>query len=199
MQKEALVVTTAAAVTWRLASDEAPYLLGDDVAPPPLAFVRVGPVTDFAERLRQAAGVPAAEVTVLQDTRYTMKGSATQGALLPADPPPRPDLRDRFSHLRPQGDRGAVRRDAVTPKTEEETSSEGSSLAETQERKGLRAFRVIQDTGFRPGGAAAPVVTHAYLDTEEEDAFAQELVAVGGRTCFVHGRCRTELDVRVVA
>jgi hypothetical protein len=319
MQKEALVATGAGGPVWRLASDEGPYLLGDDVAPPPLAFVSVGLVTDFAEAIRRAAGAPAAGVRLVQDTRYTMKGSTTQGTLragalpvelrvdadlpghlvqqavraapsyglvrpalgsrfslvhngrslpvervLPADGPAPDDPRELFPHTRPARDPRVIQRDGQTPKTEEDTRYEGSSLAETQDRtlhlqtlcagdanglwrvehrmynprgtifhfvcdptgerapaplaylsagiafcfmtqlaryarilrKRLLDFAVVQDTAFCAGDYAAPVVTHVYLDTEEDDAFAQELVAAGERTCFVHALCRTELDVR---
>lgn len=321
MQKEALVVTRPSGPVWRLASDEGPYLLGDDVAPPPLAFVSAGLVADFAEAVRRAAGTPATAVRAVQDTRYTMKGSATQGTLragalpvelrvevdlpalqveqavrdapgyglvrprlasrfslvhngrrlpvdrvLPAESPPPRDPRDLFPRVKPAGDPGAVQRNGPSPLTEEDTSYAGSSLAETQDRtlhlqavctgtaeglwrvehrmynprgtifhflcdpagerapeplallsagiafcfmtqlaryarilrRRLKAFAVVQDTVFRPGGDADPVVTHVYLDTEEDDAFAQELVAAGERTCFLHALCRTELDVRLL-
>jgi hypothetical protein len=65
-------------------------------------------------------------------------------------------------------------------------------------RRPLGAAAVVQDTVFRAGADADPVVTHVYLDTGEDDAFAQELVAAGERTCFLHALCRWELDVRVV-
>lgn len=320
MQKEALVMTTPRGAVWRLASDEGPYLMGDDVAPPPLAFVSVGLVAGFAEAVRGAAGVPATEVRVVQDTRYTMKGSAVQGTLhagalpvelqveadvpapvveravrtapayglvhprlvsrfslthngrrlavsrvLPAESEAPEDPQVLFARARADGDPGAVRRNGPTPRTEEDTSFEGSSLAETQDRtlhlqavcegtpeglwriehrmynprgtifqllcdptgqrapeplaylstgiafcfmtqlaryarilrKGLQAFRVVQDTEFQTAGPAAPVVTHVYLDTEEDDVFAEDLVAAGERTCFLHALCRTELDVRI--
>ncbi|MDR7439511.1 MAG: hypothetical protein QN181_06415 [Armatimonadota bacterium] len=83
MQKEALVAMSATRTVWRLSSDEGSYLLGDDVVPPPLAFMSVGLVTDFAEALRQArpAEIRPDGVRLVLDTRYTMKGSATQGIL----------------------------------------------------------------------------------------------------------------------
>lgn len=320
MQKEALVARSATGTLWRLASDEGPYLLGDDVAPPPLAFMSVGLCTASAEAVCAHAGVPKERVRMSQHTRYTMKGSAAQGTLrggalpvelhpdvdvppgevaeavrssplyglvrpglashfslthngrtvdvrgvLPAGVPPPPDPRDAFQGLQPAADPQAVERDGPTPQTEEDTSSAGSSLAETQDRtlhleavcwgtpqglwrvehrmynprgtifrfacdpqglrapdplsyasvgiafcfmtqlarysrilrKGLRGLAVVQDTVFRAGGPADPVVTHVYVDTGEDDSFAQELVAAGERTCFLHALCRTELDVRI--
>jgi len=66
-------------------------------------------------------------------------------------------------------------------------------------RRGLQGLAVVQDTGFRPGGSADPVVTHVDLETAEDDAFAQQLVAAGERTCFLHALCRTALEVEVQA
>ncbi len=314
MQKEALVAGPSH--VWRLASDEGPYLLGDDVAPPPLAFFSVGLVAGFAEAVHERARVAREDVRLVQDTRYTMKGSATQGTLaagalpvelrsevdlpgareavgtapayalvrtrlrsrfslvhngrrlevdgvLPAHGAPPGDPRGLFALALPEKDPQAVQRDGLSPATPEDTSYRGSSFAETQDRtvhlqavcqgtpeglwrvehrmfnprgtvfhfrcdptgrrapeplaylsagiafcfmtqlaryarilrKGLRAFAVVQDTRFG-GSSWDPVVTHVYLDTEEEDAFAQELLAAGERTCFLHALCRTELDVR---
>ncbi|MDR7415832.1 MAG: OsmC family protein [Armatimonadota bacterium] len=323
MQKEALVATGASQAIWRLASDEGPYLLGDDVAPPPLAFFSVGLVTDFAEALQRGADSMEGAWTAVRiqlDTRYTMKGSASQGTLragalspelsvegdlpeeriqeavrtasayglvrsglvsrfslvhngrplkvlrvMPADTSVPADPDRLFDQAAPAEAPGVVERDGPTPKTEEDTSYQGSSLAETQDRtlhlqaictrtpeglwhveqrmynprgtifrflcdpsglrapdplaylsagiafcfmtqlarfakirrKALRACRVVQDTGFRAGGDADPVVTHVFLDTDEDDAFAEEILAMGEQTCFLHALCRTELDVRI--
>jgi len=51
MQKEALVTSSLTGTTWRLASDEGPYLDGDDVAPCPLAFMTTGMVSAFANEV----------------------------------------------------------------------------------------------------------------------------------------------------
>ncbi|MCS7172362.1 MAG: OsmC family protein [Armatimonadetes bacterium] len=151
----------------------------------------------------------------------------------PADTPIPPDPHPFFDGLLPVEDPGAVERNGPTPRTEEDTSHPGSSLAETQDRtlhlqaicvqtseglwhveqrmynprgtifrflcdpsgirapdpltylsagiafcfmtqlarfarirrKDLRACRVAQDTGFRMGGDAEPVVTHVFLET----------------------------------
>lgn len=323
MQKEALVAVGTTQAIWRLASDEGPYLLGDDVAPPPLAFFSVGLVADLAEALRQAAGPVEGARTparIQLDTRYTMKGSASQGTLragalppelsvegdlpedqireavrsapayglvrselvsrfslvhnnrplqilrgTPADAPVPPDPYRLFDQAAPAEALGVVERGGPTPKTEEDTSYPGSSLAETQDRilhlqgvctrtpeglwhveqrmynprgtifrflcdpsglrapaplaylsagiafcfmtqlarfarirrRSLRAVRVVQDTGFRAGEDADPVVTHVFLDTDEDDPFAEELLAMGEQTCFLHALCRTALDVRI--
>jgi hypothetical protein len=65
--------------------------------------------------------------------------------------------------------------------------------------KQLGGYRVVQDTAFA-GGHAAPVKTHVYLDTPEDETFSREVLDVGERTCFLHALCRTELvtHVRVV-
>ncbi len=81
MQKEALIANSSTGAVWRLASDEGPYLLGDDVAPPPLAFMSVGLCSSFAEAFREHTGTSQERVRLVQHTRYTMRGSATQGTL----------------------------------------------------------------------------------------------------------------------
>jgi uncharacterized OsmC-like protein len=63
-------------------------------------------------------------------------------------------------------------------------------------RRQLHGCRVVQDTVFRTGAAADPVVTHMYLETED-DEFARTLLAMGEQTCFVHALCRSEMDVQV--
>lgn len=67
-------------------------------------------------------------------------------------------------------------------------------------KKRLDGYRVVQDMHFSRGrsgepGAAAPVETHVYLDTAEDAAFAQKILDMGERTCFLHATCRTDLDV----
>jgi hypothetical protein len=185
--------------------------------------------------------------------------------VLAAESTPPPDPWSSFKELWPVGDPEAIQRDGPTPQTEEDTSSPGSSLAESQDRtlhleavcwgkpdglwlvehrmynprgtifrfmcdpqgrrapdplsyasagiafcfmtqvaryarilrRGLQGLAVVQETGFRPGGSADPVVTHVYLGTAEDNPFAQELVAAGERTCFLHALCRTALEVQV--
>ncbi|MCS7235548.1 MAG: hypothetical protein RMM30_06175 [Armatimonadota bacterium] len=207
---------------------------------PPAAFVSVELVVDFAGATRRTAGWPGGGEQLVQDARYTMKGSAAPATLhagtlpvesrveadlptgqvegavraapahglvrprgsrrfspvhngrplrpdrvLPADAPP-PHPRDLFARGNMAGDPGAVHRDGPSPQTHQDTSYDRSSLADSQ------------DTVFRAGADADPVVAHVYLDGEEDDAFAQELVAAGERTCFLHALSRSDLDVRLV-
>jgi uncharacterized OsmC-like protein len=97
MQKEALVHTGAtgaagASTTWRLTSDEGPYLNGTDLAPFPLAFFTSGMVMSFASNLRaiaQSQGVKLGNLQCTLDNFYTMEGSALRGTMtgsaLPAE------------------------------------------------------------------------------------------------------------------
>lgn len=73
-------------------------------------------------------------------------------------------------------------------------------------RKELRQYGIIQDTHFSPGGAsggtgqagaAAPVETHVYLQTGEDDDFARTLLDMAEQTCFLHALCKTDLKPRV--
>lgn len=93
MQKEALVSQIApAGPTWRLASDEGPYLNGSDLAPFPLGFFAAGlQFTLLTELVRHAhrEGIGIGALSAVQDTRYTMAGSAIRGDMtggaLPVD------------------------------------------------------------------------------------------------------------------
>lgn len=56
MQKEALIYNGATGNTWRMVSDEGPYLNGTDLAPFPLAFFATGmALSSVNEMLRHAA------------------------------------------------------------------------------------------------------------------------------------------------
>lgn len=70
----------------------------------------------------------------------------------------------------------------------------------------LREYQIVQDTHFSPGGAsggtgqagtAAPVETHVYLETGEDDDFARNILAMAEQTCFLHALCKTDLKIRV--
>ena len=77
-QKEALVRSAATGLTWRLVSDEGPYLNGHDAAPCPLAFLSVGMVASFMNEIQALArirGVEIRKLKLIQDNYYTMKGS----------------------------------------------------------------------------------------------------------------------------
>jgi organic hydroperoxide reductase OsmC/OhrA len=92
MQKEALIGSSATGAIWRLASDEGAYLMGEDIAPCPLAFMTTGMVASFMEELLVVAGqrgIPLGKVRLIQDNYYTMEGSALRGTMaggaLPVD------------------------------------------------------------------------------------------------------------------
>lgn len=77
-QKEALVHSAKTGNTWRLVSDEGPYLNGHDAAPCPLAFLSTGMVASFMNEilaLAELKGVEIRKLKLIQDNYYTMKGS----------------------------------------------------------------------------------------------------------------------------
>jgi len=77
-QKEALVRSARTGLTWRVVSDEGPYLNGHDAAPCPLAFLSVGMVSSYMNEIMALAeqqGVDLRHLRLIQDNFYTMKGS----------------------------------------------------------------------------------------------------------------------------
>ncbi|WP_054002484.1 OsmC family protein [Shimia sp. SK013] len=77
-QKEALVRSAKTGDTWRLVSDEGPYLSGHDAAPCPLAFLSSGMVASYMNEivaLAEIQGVKIRKLRLIQDNYYTMKGS----------------------------------------------------------------------------------------------------------------------------
>lgn len=77
-QKEALVRSAKTGDTWRLVSDEGPYLNGHDAACCPLAFLSVGMVASFMNEIIAYAAqqnVKIRQLKLIQDNYYTMKGS----------------------------------------------------------------------------------------------------------------------------
>ncbi len=83
MQKEAIV--RGSGLTWRLASDEGPYLQGHDVAPAPLAYLSTGLAADLfvhVEKSLQAAGLPVDGLSLTVDSRYTIEGSLPRGTMV---------------------------------------------------------------------------------------------------------------------
>lgn len=84
-QKEALVKSTLSGNTWRLVSDEGPYLNGHDAAPCPLAFLSVGMAASFMNEitaLGQERGVDIKFLRLTQDNYYTMRGSMLQRTMI---------------------------------------------------------------------------------------------------------------------
>jgi len=77
-QKEALVRSALTGRTWRLVSDEGPYLNGHDAAPCPLAFLSAGMAASFMNEILALAkrqGIEIRKLKLIQDNYYTMKGS----------------------------------------------------------------------------------------------------------------------------
>lgn len=82
MQKEAIVHYGPTGTTWRMVSDEGPYLNGTDLAPFPLAFYTAGMAFSFLGeimRLAEQQAIAIDHVTITQDNYYTMEGSAIRG------------------------------------------------------------------------------------------------------------------------
>jgi uncharacterized OsmC-like protein len=73
--------------------------------------------------------------------------------------------------------------------------------------KALDDYRIVQDTHFSFGtrergdepGEAAPVETHVFLDTDEDDDAAREILSMSEQTCFLHALCAADLDPPTVA
>ncbi len=84
MQKEAIVTSAGTGTAWRLASDEGPYLMGDDVAPCPLAFFTTGMVSSFMDQILSSArerSIRVRDIRLTQDNFYTMTGSFHRGTI----------------------------------------------------------------------------------------------------------------------
>ena len=91
-QKEALVSDGEGGASWRMVSDEGPYLKGSDLAPFPLGFFNVGLQADLLHRLQSlatTAGVALDSVELELDNLYSFSGSffkgTGQGVAGPAD------------------------------------------------------------------------------------------------------------------
>ena len=84
-QKEALVRSAKSGDTWRLVSDEGPYLNGHDAAPCPLGFLSCGMVASFMNEIMALAdhqGIKIRKLKLVQDNFYTMKGSMLKRTMI---------------------------------------------------------------------------------------------------------------------
>lgn len=84
MQKEALVSSSQTGVTWRLSSDEGPYLMGSDTSPCPLSFMTTGMVSSHMNEILALAklrDIKFRNLRLVQDNYYTMEGSALRGTM----------------------------------------------------------------------------------------------------------------------
>lgn len=70
----------------------------------------------------------------------------------------------------------------------------------------LTDYRILQDSHFTLGGAsggtgkagkADPLETHVYLESEENDEFAKNILDVSEQTCFLHAFCKTNLKTHI--
>ena len=70
----------------------------------------------------------------------------------------------------------------------------------------LSDYRIVQDSHFSLGGAsggtgragiADPLETHVYLETNESDDMAREMLDISEQTCFLHAFCRTDLKTKL--
>lgn len=77
-QKEALVTSARTGNTWRLVSDEGPYLNGQDAASCPLGFLTTGMIASYMNEITALAKQQNIEIRWLkltQNNYYTMNGS----------------------------------------------------------------------------------------------------------------------------
>ena len=84
-QKEALIRSAKTGDTWRLVSDEGPYLNGHDAAPCPLAFLSTGMAASFMNEILALAAIQGVEIRklkLIQDNYYTMKGSMPKRTMI---------------------------------------------------------------------------------------------------------------------
>lgn len=73
-------------------------------------------------------------------------------------------------------------------------------------KKPMTAYHIVQDTSFsRPGVSGATgqpasmqaVITHVYMDSPHDDAYAQQVVDMSEQTCFLHAACRQAVKVKL--
>jgi uncharacterized OsmC-like protein len=105
MQKEALVASSPSGRAWHMVCDEGPYLNGTDLAPFPLAFFTTGLVSSyFAELvgLARVRGLTLDALELVQDSFYTMEGSALRGDMVGGALPV--ELHVRADHDAPQSE-----------------------------------------------------------------------------------------------
>lgn len=84
-QKEALLRSARTGDTWRLVSDEGPYLNGHDAAPCPLAFLTCGMAASYLNEIVALAdqrGVRLGKLRLIQNNFYTMKGSMLKRTMI---------------------------------------------------------------------------------------------------------------------
>lgn len=91
MQKEALVTSAMTGASWRLASDEGTYLMGDDIAPNPLTFLSVGMVASYMNEITALArirDIKLTDVRLTLDNYYYREGDLRKGTMVSGALPP---------------------------------------------------------------------------------------------------------------
>lgn len=72
-------------------------------------------------------------------------------------------------------------------------------------KKNLLEYRILQDSFFSLGGAsggtgekgsAKALETHVYLESEEENEFATQILDISEQTCFLHALCKAKLNIK---
>jgi uncharacterized OsmC-like protein len=85
MRKQAVVtVEQPRGSTFSIVCDEGPYLNGDDSAPPPLSYYSAGIAFCLLTQLSRYAAIAKLKIrnmTLRQETRFAMEGSALKGTL----------------------------------------------------------------------------------------------------------------------
>lgn len=92
MQKEAFAINGATGRSWRLVSDEGPYLDGHDRAPCPLCSFITGMVASYVNEITAHAadgGMDLQDLRLTLDTFYSMEGSALKGTMVGGAASPR--------------------------------------------------------------------------------------------------------------
>lgn len=113
-QKEALVRSARTGDTWRLVSDEGPYLNGHDAAPCPPAFLSAGRAASCMTEILALAdmqGIAIRKLKLVQDNCYTMKGSMPKRTMVGGAEPV--DLRIEIDCDLPDGELTAFLANAV--------------------------------------------------------------------------------------
>lgn len=91
MQKEAFTINGGNGRSWRLVSDEGPYLAGHDRAPCPLCTFITGMVSSYMNEIQALAdrrGIELEDMELTLANHYSMEGSALQGTMLGGAMPP---------------------------------------------------------------------------------------------------------------
>lgn len=89
-QKEALLRSAKTGRTWRLVSDEGPYLNGYDAAPCPLAFLSTGMAASYLNEITALAeqrGAALRRLRLIQNNFYTMRGSMPKRTMVGGSEP----------------------------------------------------------------------------------------------------------------